>query len=167
MKKVLLLANTFLLNYSSSGDVFIFDTNEVVAPDGTTGFLEGECMYLEEISGDKLFCTITFAFDGISSKLLVSGLYDSMVINGGTGCFFGLKGTVSGSDTGDGVSLEYSFTLDAEDSALEASCEAGIFENPWTEGFGDTLVDYNGDGEVSRRCSYMCFFRRISTNCLE
>ena len=140
-------------NDESAGDVYAFDSNELVTAGGVTGFVEGECMFLEDISLDKLFCTVTYGFDETDDRLLVTGLFDQMVITGGTGCFNGASGTVSGfdPDTGD---LEYTVSLDDPDSASASSCIQDIFTNPWTEEYGDTFVDYNGvdvdtDGETA------------------
>lgn len=139
-------------NDESPGDVFVFDSNELVTGDGAEGFVEGECMFLEDISLDKLFCMVTFGFTDSEDRLLVTGVFDEMVITGGTGCFHGASGTVSGFDPDTG-NLEYTVTLDDPDSASDPSCIADIFANPWTEEYGDTFVDYNGvdpetDGET-------------------
>ena len=130
-------------NGNSPGDVFVFDTNELVTGGGINGFVEGECMFLEELSLEKLFCTITYWFDESEDRLLAMGLFDEMVIVGGTGCFLGASGTVSGFDPDDGT-LEYTVSLDDPDSASDSACVDGIFDDTWSEPFGDTFVDYNG-----------------------
>ena len=127
---------------ASSGDVFVFDSNEINTESGAVGFLEGECMYLVDLADDKIFCTMTFGFEG-SDRLTIAGLYGNMIIIGGLGCFFGASGSVSGFDNG---GLAYQLTLDDEDSASDASCVEGIFDVIWIEQFGDVFIDYYEDG---------------------
>lgn len=134
-------------NTLSPGDVYVFDGNEFVTPSGINGFLEGECMILQDASDpNKSFCTMTFLTNTTEINILtVQGVFDNMVITSGVGCFYGATGTISGSLFNQ--SAEYSLNFDAPDSASDESCPSiTIFDELWEEPFGDFLVDYNGDG---------------------
>lgn len=133
-------------NGRSSGDVFVFDNSNFVTGGLVTGVTEGECMVLEDVDGDnKTFCTITFITGQDFADLLTAqGVFDNMVITAGFGCFAGVSGSISGNDLGIGE-FQYNLLFDDEDSASYPSCAANIFDEPWTEPFGDVYVDYEGD----------------------
>ena len=130
-------------NGESPGDVFVFDSNPLITGDGSEGFVEGECMFLEDLDLSKLFCTVTYWFDDSENRLLATGIFDEMIISGGTGCFHGASGTISGFDPEDG-NIQYTVTLDDSGSATDPSCTEDIFANPLSEPWGDLFVDYNG-----------------------
>ena len=82
-------------NGNSPGDVFVFDTNELVTGGGINGFVEGECMFLEELSLEKLFCTITYWFDESEDRFLpMPG--ELRVVLGASGLFVAVFYLVAG-----------------------------------------------------------------------
>ena len=141
-------------NGPSPGDVMVFANKEITTTDGKKGFLDGECMVLKDPDSARPFCTVTFAFPGaVEDRLTAMGVLDAMVVTGGTGCFFGLSGLISGffSTSND---LKYNATLDTLKSSVDTSCTPGIFDITWSEQFGDYFIDYGrnrlspGDGFV-------------------
>eukprot|EP00977_Amphora_coffeiformis_P014249 scaffold3946_cov177-Amphora_coffeaeformis.AAC.12 len=128
----------------SPGDSYVFDSNPVTVPGGElAGSVAGECMYLQGTLYTELYCTMTFAFAW--GKLVVEGVLGNMVIVGGTGCFFEASGSVSGS-IATGPVQSFSITYDAVDSASKSSCSWNVFDNPWTEPYGESYVDYQPNG---------------------
>ena len=72
-----------------------------------------------------------------------------MIIVSGTGCYFGITGAVSGTAV-TGPVQQFQVSVD---DGTGLSCTPGIFDNPWTEPFGDAYVDYvlndaEDDGEI-------------------
>ena len=130
-------------NNLTSGDIYVFDQRVVTAPGGQTGLLEGECSILMTIDENKPFCSVTFIFGG--DRLYAMGILDDMMIIGGVGCFFGLSGKIA-LIIGDS-SNEVSLSLDSPDSDNTGSCPEDEFDETWIEGFGEKLVDYDGQDE--------------------
>ena len=130
-------------NGVSSGDLIVFDSQQITTASGLQGFLEGECVILESLDKNKAFCAVTFIFD--SSRLYAMGEFDAMTITGGTGCFLGVSGKIAGQR---GITTgQFALTLDEEDSNQQDSCSTGVFENTWVEELGETLIDYDGLNE--------------------
>ena len=71
----------------------------------------------------------------------MQGRYDNMVITSGQGCFFGTTGSLSGSATDNGYMYELDFST-------PSTCTEGLFDDPWTEAFGDAFVDYLFDPDA-------------------
>lgn len=128
--------------FSSPGDVFVFDTDTITSSGAILGSAEGECMFhLDVSSRNKLYCTITFILGPQNDRLLVEGLMERMTIVGGTGCFYGVTGTVSGNFGSSLTTINYNLALD-DPANLGVSCPPGLFDNAWTEPYGDQYVDY-------------------------
>ena len=126
-------------------------------------------MLLDTSDAEKLFCTVSFLTGPDFRDILTAqGIFDNMVITGGIGCFYGISGTISGSVLE--VGFQYDLNLDDPDSASDISCSTGLFDEPWTEPFGDVFIDYLGDGEftgVSSCCLTFCNppFLRLNQIC--
>ena len=133
-------------NDRSPGDIYAFDSSIFETALGMEGFLEGECMILVDTGVEKRFCTMTFLTGEFAdSVLLAQGLFDNMVIVGGSGCFDGMTGTIKGSAL-PGGGFQYDLDLDSESSRGGPSCTLDIFEEIWAEDFGeDTVVEYVND----------------------
>lgn len=134
-------------NDLSPGDIIVFDKQELNIPAGWSGSLEGECSILVEVSVDKAFCSVTFNVDG--DRMHAMGVFDNMVITGGTGCFFEISGIISGRTLGNG-SKQFDLITDAEDSNEDSSCpDNSLFDTAWIEEPGEELIDYDESGESS------------------
>jgi hypothetical protein len=127
----------------SAGDSIVHVSNTIETPDGNLGLLEGDCTFIEEL----IFCALTWSMgeaEGTPSLLLAQGPLGKMIITGGTGCYFGASGFISGP-----MGRSYAIWFDYEDSAGAASCTPDIFLEPWEEDSfngGDVFIDYTGDG---------------------
>ena len=131
---------------SSAGDVTVFDTNAFVTATGLQAHLEGECMTLYDPTADRAgreFCTMSFYTEVDGDTLMVQGPFDNMVITSAVGCFYGVSGIVSGFsfDNGD---HRYDLLLDDPDATVQdVACPGlNIFNETWTEPYGDLLVNY-------------------------
>ena len=60
----------------------------------------------------------------------------------GQGCFFGVTGGISGSFLDEG-GYQYEFDL-----STPSSCTSGLFDQGWTEEFGDAFIDYLFDPDA-------------------
>ena len=129
-------------NGLSSGDIYVFDRQEVVTSTGE-GVLDGECMILEDTTEEKAFCLMTFKFG--DDVLHTMGVYDDMVITGGFGCFAGISGRVQGQSNG--PSKQVQLALDGSGTSQSSFCPIGIFDGTWIEDFGEVPVDYDGLGD--------------------
>ena len=103
-------------------------------------------MFLENLDVEKLYCTMTFLISATADAVLVEGPFDKMVIIAGTGCYYGVSGTVSGTLLSPTLA-EFDVAFDANDSASDESCTPGILEISWVEPIGETFVDFQNDGE--------------------
>ena len=127
------------------GDVIVFDNQELNVPGGWSGSLEGECSVLVEVGVDKAFCSVTFIVD--NDRLHAMGVFDNMVITGGTGCFLGISGIISGRTLGSGTK-QFDMNTDAENSNEDSSCpDNSLFDTAWIEEPGEELIDYDGFDE--------------------
>jgi hypothetical protein len=135
---------------TSFGDVIVFDANGLSTPDDDLGFTEGECIYLKTDDPDdplnEPWCSITFVFgDNNEHTLVAQGFFNAMTITGGVGCYNGVTGTISGT-VGATEGLDYALELDAADST--DNCPDGLFDDIWTEVFGDVYANYDFDIDV-------------------
>lgn len=129
----------------SIGDIVVYDSQQVNIPGDRSAILEGECTVLLEVDEDKPFCSVTFIVG--DSNLYAMGVFDNMVISGGTGCFFNTSGRISGRTLEDG-SKQFELTVDDENSNEDTACSgSSLFDEAWIEEFGEELVDYDGLGE--------------------
>ena len=126
-------------NGPSAGDSYVFERREVIASGGAQGFADGECLVLQDTRDDKAFCSVTFDFG--DDKIYLMGVLDDMVVISGQGCFLDATGKVGG-QIGSGANT-FKLDLDDPDSIEEASCSEDLFDNIWTEVFGETTVDYS------------------------
>ena len=123
------------------GDIIVFDSNEFVA--GTeSGLIAGECILTP--SGES-FCSITYEFD--DGTIEATGPDRSLVITGGTGCFYGISGTISGSLTSP-TTYEHTVMID-DDSTSNVECTAGVFDTAWIEQGEDFFVDFDRNNATS------------------
>jgi hypothetical protein len=130
----------------SSGDSFILKSSVFDTGTSLDGTVQGECMYLEETSStDKVFCISTFRITESGDQLVVMGLFNSLTIIAGSGCFLNISGTVQGTDDGQ-AKRHYSIQMDQPNSSKGPGCIPDIFTNPWTEELGDVYVDYLQNG---------------------
>ena len=124
------------------GDAFIFNSSALSTGTGLDGTVQGECMFLELTTNtERIFCTSTFRITETGDQLVVMGLFNSLTIIGGSGCFLNARGIVKGADSSVGK-LFYNLALDDANSAQDPSCIRGIFANSWREEIGDVFVDY-------------------------
>lgn len=131
-----------------SGDVFIFDSNEINAG-GLTGTVSGECTSLPE--DNDSFCTISFEF--AEGTILVQGVFFRvMSITAGTGCFAGISGLVQGDvidgQTDDEFFLQYEFSVDGVGETT-LTCNSQIFDFTWFESGEDEFIDYDRNNLIS------------------
>ena len=132
----------------SVGDLYIFDSNPISAG-SQTGTVAGECV---QIPNSNTFCFISYEFD--SGTITAAGVFDQlMVFTGGTGCFYGLTGTIVG-DVIDEDRYEYVVTVDGEFQDFECT-GGGIFDTTWLETGEDVLVDFDKSGDETPGDAYV------------
>ena len=92
---------------------------------------------------DLSFCVATFSSSTFDDTLTVQGIYNNMVITGGTGCFFGASGSVVGNKRG-GRGSAFGYTIDFQfpGDATDPSCPSDLFDNSWAVLGSDTDVLY-------------------------
>eukprot|EP00977_Amphora_coffeiformis_P001447 scaffold294_cov221-Amphora_coffeaeformis.AAC.3 len=128
---------------ASSGDYVVFDGNVLQAGEfnGTTA---GVCVLLPTQAADNTYCQITYEFE--QGSVSVQGVFGTLVIVGGTGCFQGVQGSINAAQLTDG-NFQYTPTF-TETPPL--ACTENIFDMVWRETGGTELLsDYNEDGLAS------------------
>ena len=148
-------------NGASVGDLFVFDRDIVHTRQegggGINGILEGECMFLQTVNVNHLYCTMTFLMGNNNDDLLVvEGPFQEMAILGGTGCFQDASGVVSGSYPSSPIA-QYNIAFDDEYAwDTNTSCPEGIFDTVWILPTATyTLVDYGQDGRADPGDAYV------------
>lgn len=131
---------------TSPGDKLI--VNDIFSTaSGAMGQLVGECTFLPGVQRDSFFCSISFELPG--GNINAMGQYESMVITGGSGCYSGLAGIISGTTTRDGAA--YQVQLEDVDDVEASVCSVAStrFANNLIESGSDVYIDADKSGRVS------------------
>jgi len=136
-------------NMAKPGDKLLVN-DKVYTPGGIQGQVKGECIFLPKAVRNEEFCTLSFEFS--SATISVIGQFKSMVITGGSGCYHGIRGTVTGSHVQNGA--QYSFVLD-KDNSTDLCTTIGRFDNRLTESGPDTFFDADLSGAPSTGDSFL------------
>ena len=136
---------------ATPGDMFCFDGNDISVGsqnDETVGTVAGVCFIMPQVDEDT-FCLVSFTFASNNARrmgtLTAMGLFSSMTITGGTGCFVGLTGRIGGGSHTNG----FAYTLTIDDDEIHSNCTKGILDEQWVEIGNDIFIDFNGDKTAS------------------
>lgn len=129
--------------------MYVWDSNPLFNGDVQVGIANGRCIVLEDTTdSDNLYCLIEWVFDGQGS-ITFQGVFIQLIATGGTGCFEDVRGFIEPVED-DPLGFGYNFVYQTD----SADCvdAASLIASPWTEGGGDTYIDWDGNGySVSRQ----------------